>query len=140
MSRPASQPTWPGAARSAAGEPVRYYTVAQAARLLGVSPSTVWRWIDANKLVAYRVGPRGIRIREEDLQAAVQPARERKGVTVRHEPLAITPPSPAELARRQALVATILRKREERRIAPLTSADLVHLAREESDLPDGQAH
>ena len=44
-----------------------YYTVEQAARLLQVSHSTVWRWIDAGKLVAYRVGPKAIRIRKQDL-------------------------------------------------------------------------
>jgi excisionase family DNA binding protein len=115
-------------------ESTRYFTVAQAARLLGVSPSTVWRWIDAQSLPAYRVGPRGIRMRGEDLQAAVRPARADKGMTTRSEPLFSAPPSPAELARRQTLVATILRKREGRRTAPLTSADLVHQAREQAGL------
>ncbi|MDO8689863.1 MAG: helix-turn-helix domain-containing protein [Dehalococcoidia bacterium] len=52
-----------------------YYTVAEAARFLDVSPVTVWRWIEAQKLQAYRVGPRQIRIREEDLMAMVRPAR-----------------------------------------------------------------
>ncbi len=44
-----------------------FYSVAQAARLLGVSPSTIWRWIDAARLPAYRVGPKNIRIKKEDL-------------------------------------------------------------------------
>jgi len=52
-----------------------YYTVAEAARFLDVSPVTVWRWIEARKLEAYRVGPRQIRIREEDLLAVIRPAR-----------------------------------------------------------------
>jgi excisionase family DNA binding protein len=119
-------------------EPSRYVTVAQAAKLLGVSPSTVWRWIDARKLPAYRVGPRGIRIREEDLQAAIRPARERTEDSVHEEQISIVPPSRQELARRQALVATILKNREERRIAPLTSADLVHRAREEAGMVDAR--
>jgi excisionase family DNA binding protein len=33
-----------------------------------------WRWIDANKLPAYRVGEKTIRLREEDLDAIVRPA------------------------------------------------------------------
>jgi excisionase family DNA binding protein len=114
--------------------PPRYYTVAQAARLLGVSPSTVWRWIEAEKLAAYRIGPRRIRIREDDLEAAIRPARTTKATTPGLEGAATRPPSAEELARRQALVATIWQKRQERRIAPLTSADLVHQAREEAGL------
>ena len=35
-----------------------YYTVAEAAAELDVSPSTVWRWITAQQLPAYRVGDR----------------------------------------------------------------------------------
>lgn len=45
-----------------------FCTVAEAARMLGVSPATVWRWIVAQRLPAYRVGPRGIRIRKEDVE------------------------------------------------------------------------
>jgi len=123
---------------SPALEPSCYVTVAQAARLLGVSPSTVWRWIDARKLPAYRIGPRGIRIRQEDLQAAIRPARECDEETVHEQQIASVPPSPQELARRQALVATILKNRDGRRIAPLTSADLVHRAREEAGMADGR--
>jgi hypothetical protein len=41
------------------------------------------------------------------------------------------PPSPEELARRRALVARIKAARIERSIAPMTTADLVHQAREE---------
>jgi excisionase family DNA binding protein len=51
----------------------RYYTVAEAAQKLKVSHATVWRWIDAGKLPAYRVGPKTIRIQEQDLQAVIAP-------------------------------------------------------------------
>lgn len=105
-----------------------YYTVAQAARLLDVSPATVWRWIAAEKLPAYRVGPRTIRIRKQDLQGVITPVRG-KEAPVKSERMPFTPPSAEELARRQALVATILAHREERSIAPMTTADLVREAR-----------
>src|SRR3954468_5764628 len=52
-----------------------FYSIAQAAKLLGVSPSTVWRWIEADRLPAYRVGPKNIRIKKADLEQAVQPTR-----------------------------------------------------------------
>lgn len=97
--------------------------------MLHVSPTTVWRWIAAERLPAQRVGPRSIRIGKNDIEAMIQPARA-KVVTVKEEgPLeAVTQ---EELARRQALVAQVLTKRKERVITPLTSADLVRKAREE---------
>lgn len=42
-----------------------------------------------------------------------------------------TPPTPAELARRHALLARIIEHRNDFGIAPLTTADLVHHARAE---------
>jgi len=57
-----------------------YYTVAEAAEALGVSPSTIWRWIKSRRLPAYRVGPKNIRIEKADLEAAVRPAREENSV------------------------------------------------------------
>lgn len=47
------------------------------------------------------------------------------------EPLDFPEPSLEALARRKALVATILENRKHRVITPLTTADLVHLARED---------
>ncbi len=52
-----------------------YYTVSEAARLLKVSPATIWRWIEAGKLRAYRVGPKNIRVGTRDLEAMIKPAR-----------------------------------------------------------------
>lgn len=62
-----------------------FYTVTEAAQLLDVSPVTVWRWIEARRLPAYRVGPRRIRIRKEDLMAMVQPARGTEATAVEKE-------------------------------------------------------
>ncbi len=50
-------------------------TVAEASRILGVSPATVWRWIDAGRLPAYRLGLRRILIRRRDLMRMVEPVR-----------------------------------------------------------------
>jgi excisionase family DNA binding protein len=109
------------------------YSVAEAAIVLGVSPSTVWRWIDAGKLPAYRVGPRSIRIRRADLHATIRPARaEAKEVRpMEREQLTRARPSPEELARRQALVKEILELRKQLVISPLTTADLIHKVRQE---------
>src|SRR3990172_9101244 len=52
-----------------------FYTVPEAARLLNVSQATIWRWVTSQKLLAYRVGPRRIRIKREDLQRVVRPVR-----------------------------------------------------------------
>ena len=109
----------------------RYYTVSEAARMLDVSPSTIWRWIQADKLRAYRVGPRTIRLRQEDLAAIIQPARPRPSIDI----VAIAHPvTPEEVTRRQDLVARILERRKQRVIAPLSSADLVHAARKQDEM------
>jgi len=103
-----------------------YYTVPEAAMRLKVSPSTVWRWIEAEKLPAYRVGPRNIRIKKEDLEAIIRPARakevtmerEREDIWADYDPekveeaLAETAGSWADVDA-DALIADIYRAREE---------------------------
>ena len=65
----------------------RFYTVPEAARLLEVSPVTIWRWIAMHRLPAYRVGPRRIRVKREDLEALIQPTQGREvGVVNENEP------------------------------------------------------
>ena len=111
-----------------------YYTVAEAAKELDVSPSTVWRWIAAKRLPAYRVGARNIRIRKDDLATVVRPARplepdEPKSVTG----YSFVRPSEEELARRREVVARILANQKGRSIAPLTAADLIRQVRDERE-------
>jgi excisionase family DNA binding protein len=60
--------------RSDASEPA-YLTLAEAAAVLRVSRTTIWRWIADGRLPAYRAGRRAIRIRREDVQNALRPAR-----------------------------------------------------------------
>jgi|SRR6266536_2025291 len=116
-----------------------FYSVPQAAKLLGVSPSTVWRWIEADKLSAYRVGPRNIRIKKQDLEKMVQPARENQkegGSTM--ERIRIEQPSKEEIARRKAVAAKMLALRQRLNIAPLKTSDLVRMAREEEESSYGK--
>ena len=108
-----------------------YLTVGEAAKALKVSPSTVWRWIQSERLAAYRVGLRTIRIRREDLEALAKPIRAGSGV--RPGDGVFAEPTPEELVRRQALVARIHANRKERSIAPLTASDLVRKVREEEE-------
>lgn len=105
-------------------------TIAEAADLLRVSTVTIKRWLKQGRLPAYHVGPRAIRLRRADLAAVMRPL---------HEPSGILPEEPTreELARRQALVEEILALREQARISPLTTADLVEMAREERFWYDG---
>jgi len=111
-------------------------SVSEAARTLGVSPSTIWRWIEAGKLPAYRIGPKKIRVTKEDLGQMVQPAGQKEGVTGAME--RIKPVSEQEIQRRKALVEQILQNRERRSIAPLTASDLIHMAREEEQQSYGE--
>lgn len=62
-----------------------FYTVSEAARELKVSQATVWRWITSRRLRAYRVGPRRIRIRKQDLGSVVKPAEGREVVAMDRE-------------------------------------------------------
>jgi excisionase family DNA binding protein len=92
----------------------RYYTVAEAARKLKVSHSTVWRWIEAGTLPAYRVGPKTIRIKEQDLKhviAPVTPATKGKRAVATRGALASADPASG-----RALAAP--------RLTPLAAADV----------------
>ena len=109
----------------------QYYTVPQAAALLQVSPSTVWRWIQSGKLPAYRAGPKNIRIKKEDLAATIQFVKAKLKPEAAKNEYAGKPISEEELAKQQALLAKILADREKCNIAPLTSSDLIRKVREE---------
>lgn len=74
--------------------------------------------------------PRAIQ-KDGETIAVVNPPGEEVSTMEKLRAALFTPPSPEELARRQALVKQILAERTTRVITPLTSADLVHQVREE---------
>ncbi len=53
-----------------------FLTVAEAAKLLKVSQSTIWRRINQGGLPAYRVGERRIRLKARELARLITPARQ----------------------------------------------------------------
>jgi excisionase family DNA binding protein len=105
-------------------------TIREAAARLKVSAVTIKRYLKQGRLRAYRVGPRAIRLRREDVEHLPLPTgREATAVPAKRW-LQIVPPSKEELARRKAVVEAILAHRQERSIAPLTTAELVRLSRD----------
>ena len=53
-------------------EPARLITLEQAAVRLGLSAQTVWRWVARGRLPAVRLGPRCLRVRQEDIDEFVR--------------------------------------------------------------------
>lgn len=62
-----------------------YITVAEAATLLRVAPSTIRRWIREGDLPAFRMGKRRLALRRSDVDARIVPIR--PGVALRHHPI-----------------------------------------------------
>ena len=52
-----------------------YVSIAEAARLLGVHPTTIRRWMTEGSLAGYRVGHRRILLKRADLSRLITPAR-----------------------------------------------------------------
>jgi excisionase family DNA binding protein len=52
-----------------------FVTVAEAAELLRVAPSTVRRWIRDGDVPAYRIGRRRVALKRDDLSNLIRPAR-----------------------------------------------------------------
>lgn len=70
MSGSEALPTGPDFPARAAAER-GYFSVSEAAALLGVSRVTIWRWIRADRLPASRLGHRTVRIEAQDLERAL---------------------------------------------------------------------
>ena len=85
----------------------QYVTVAEAARLLQVHPSSIRRWMEAGTLPAFRVGQRRILLKRADLARLITPARVEQGRGARPsgaESMPVSPMSPQERARLLAVV------------------------------------
>ena len=52
-----------------------YVTVAEAATLLRVAPSTIRRWIREGDVPAYRIGRRRVALKRDELSTLITPAR-----------------------------------------------------------------
>jgi excisionase family DNA binding protein len=52
-----------------------YLTVAEAATLLRVAPSTIRRWIRQGDVPAHRIGRRRVALKRDDLSSLITPAR-----------------------------------------------------------------
>ena len=52
-----------------------YYTVKDAARILGVTTRTLGRYIADGKIVVHRLSPRAVRIKDTDLEAFLDGTR-----------------------------------------------------------------
>ncbi len=70
-----------------------FYTISEAARVLEVSRSTVWRWVRSGYLAARRIGPRTIRINREEVDRFMRPAQD-DGRESRRTPEAVVRSSP----------------------------------------------
>lgn len=63
-------------------------TLAEAAELATVHRSTVLRWVGSGLLPSYRVGVRSLRVRRDDLERLIVPARARSAGAHDGAPLA----------------------------------------------------
>ena len=106
-------------------------TPKEAAAFLKVSTVTIKRYLKQGRLPAYHIGPRAIRIRRQDLQRVLHPAPRQEVNMTPEQARSKTPPA-HELHRRQILAKEIMTLREKNDIQPLTTADLVTQAREET--------
>lgn len=52
---------------------IQHMTMRAAADYWGVSERTLRRWVAEGRLRAYRVGPRAVRVRAEDVEALCRP-------------------------------------------------------------------
>jgi excisionase family DNA binding protein len=112
-------------------------TIAEAAALLKVDPSTIRRWIRSGRLHALRPGPRTVRVRRSELER--EPAPYINDIVGDNSRDPIPVPPMTEEYRSRALealeAARQLREEQVRKYGVFTtpSWELLHEAREERD-------
>jgi excisionase family DNA binding protein len=124
---------------TATQEPEQYLTVARAAELLSVHPSTVRRWIDEGRLPAYRLGPKRIAVMATDLDGLIAPRPSNGGATKRVDREARITVRPLSAKEQQQLYAAVeaARRHQAELLAQRggqpfpDSAELIREAREE---------
>ncbi|HUX86844.1 MAG TPA: helix-turn-helix domain-containing protein, partial [Chloroflexota bacterium] len=93
-----------------------YLSVAEAAELLKVAKSTIWRWINQGDLPAYRFGHRHVLINQKDLSRLIAPARAEKGKEIlEHERQRLSSPMTGD-EQEKALAAIDAAERFSRRL------------------------
>ena len=104
-------------------------SIEDAAKILRVSPVTVWRLVKSGRLPAVRVGKKAVRIRKPDLALVVGPVAIADGQNASHHDDADR--SQTERTREQA-ATRILRRREEIGTIEDSTTDLIHAGIEAS--------
>jgi excisionase family DNA binding protein len=56
----------------------RFLRLEEAAKRLGVSKKTLWRWVTKGNLPAYRLGEKLIFVKESDLKGLMSPYRKKR--------------------------------------------------------------
>ena len=62
-----------------ADAPAELLSIAEAARVLHISQSTLWRWIGRGEVPAYRIGPKRVWLKKADLDFVSAPVQQRNG-------------------------------------------------------------
>lgn len=78
-------------------QPSDLLTIKEAAALLKVSPITVTRYVKQERLSAYHIGPRAIRVRRADIEQLLRPTTKREEVATTKEQQTPSSPSMAPL-------------------------------------------
>ena len=107
-----------------------YYTVAQAAKRLSVPTALIWQWIEDGDLPARRTGPRSAQVDRAAIEAVITP-REQRSLSIAEVRERLAQPLTAEELARRRIYWSVVREHRKHRpsIAPLTTADLVHMGR-----------
>jgi excisionase family DNA binding protein len=78
---------------------IRWLSTAESARRLGITPRTLYRFIDEGQLPAYRLG-RVIRLKEAEVEAFIEACRIEPGTLEHLYPDTMTESSASEDSRR----------------------------------------